>query len=516
MRKFIVIGLAVFWILSFGTIAHAQKLDFKVSGFIDTATFWGVNTPYAYDLPPWNSFNAWMPPIYGPSPLFNVGAPGFGQALNKTRSFWQSRGRLKLDMIMEKNLSGTIFLEMDSGMWGEGQSADGRNVAGRWSADRNAVEVKNMYIDVGLPYVGIPLPMTARVGIQPLSVRPHMVVYNDGAGISGGIKIDPVLIQPMYFKPYEGLDYAADDIDVYGLNVSANIGTVTVGGFGLYYNQNTYPLRAIVASTVDFSSNMWWFGVYTDGKVGPVNINFDLVADTGEVKDRRAALPRASDVDYQGWATRLKVDYPWEKFNFGVVGQYASGSDQKRTDGGTSVVGTGGLPGNTTPWGTPTTKVSGYLVPTASEQFGSGESLLLTGYPIWNGFLGYNSLNYSQMNRGSIGGTWLAKLYGSYKPLPWYKVTLAGLYIGDTTKHGNTMGNARGFGGASPFPRNDGTIGVEFDLINEFNIYKNLKFDVGLGYLIAGDAMDYFNVTTGRNKSGDDPWVLITKLTYSF
>jgi hypothetical protein len=156
------------------------------------------------------------------------------------------------------------------------------------------------------------------------------------------------------------------------------------------------------------------------------------------------------------------------------------------------------------------------MVPTASEQFGSGESLLLSGYPVWNGFLGYNSLNYSQMNRGSIGGTWLAKLYGSYKPTTWYKVTLAGLYIGDTTKHGNTIGNARGFGGTSPFPRNDGTIGVEFDLINEINIYKNLKFDVGLGYLLAGDAMDYFNVTTGRNKSGDDPWVLVTKLTYSF
>jgi len=32
------------------------------------------------------------------------------------------------------------------------------------------------------------------------------------------------------------------------------------------------------------------------------------------------------DVNYNGWASRLKIDFPWEKFNFGVVGMYATGS----------------------------------------------------------------------------------------------------------------------------------------------------------------------------------------------
>ncbi len=153
------------------------------------------------------------------------------------------------------------------------------------------------------------------------------------------------------------------------------------------------------------------------------------------------------------------------------------------------------------------------MVPTASEEFAFGDTLLISGSPIWLGFIGYNVLNYGQMHRGAIGGTWVAKLYGSYKATPGYKLTLAGAYIGDTTENGNTIGNARK---ANGLPRDDKTIGFEVDVINEINVYKNLKLDIGLGYLFAGDALDYFNVATGSNKSGDDPWALVTRLTYTF
>jgi hypothetical protein len=515
MKKFIVVGLAGFLILSFSAVVNAQKLEWRASGFIDTVYFGAKNVPYAYDIQPWTPFNAWMPPIYGGSPLLDPSVPGRGVALDKNRSLWETRLRLKLDAIMSKELSGTIFFEGDSGMWGEG-GAGGRNQMGRWSADQAALEIKNVYIDFGVPPI-IPVPITVRAGIQPLSVRPHMVVYNDGAGITAGIKIDPVTIQPMWFKPVENEDFASDDVDIYGLNLNARLGQITVGGFGLYYNQNTYPIIPANATPApSFRSDMWWFGAYADGKAGPVDFNFDFVYDYGKVEDRREVSPRARDVDYRGWATRLKIDYPWEKFNFGVVGMYASGSDAKDTDGGSGTGPGGGLPGGTTPFGTPNRKVSGYVVPTASEQFAFGESLILTGFPVWNGFMGYNVLNYTQMHRGSIGGTWVARLYGSYKATPWYKVTLAGIYIGDTTDNANTMGSARKSPGVSTIPRDDSTIGFEIDVINEINIYKNLKWDIGLGYLFAGDALDYFDATKGRNIDGDNPWSLVTRLTYTF
>ena len=50
--------------------------------------------------------------------------------------------------------------------------------------------------------------------------------------------------------------------------------------------------------------------------------------------------------------------------------------------------------------------------------------------------------NYAALSRGGFGGTWFAKLYASMKLLPWYKLTVQGLYIGDTTKNGDTFGNS--------------------------------------------------------------------------
>jgi hypothetical protein len=131
--------------------------------------------------------------------------------------------------------------------------------------------------------------------------------------------------------------------------------------------------------------------------------------------------------------------------------------------------------------------------------------------------------NYAQLSRGGFGGTAFAKLYGSVKATPWYKITLQGLYIWDTTQNGNTFGNAVKYhpipgaptvqGAPVTLLRNDTSIGWEFDLINEFQIYANLRFFAGFGYLIAGNALD-FNTAPGRNRSIDNPWAFRTRLQY--
>ena len=190
----------------------------------------------------------------------------------------------------------------------------GPNEMGRWGADSAAVEVKNVYFDVALPYMGIPLPMMLRLGVQPLYVRPYIFTYTDGAGITAAIKIDPVTIMPMWFKPLEGKVYASDDVDVYGLNLSAQIDQLTLGGFGFYYNMNTYPLSNVTLTSGEnptYQSDMWWFGLYAEGKVGPIDLNFDVVYDYGEV--RKEFGSPAPNVDYRGWATRLTVNYPWDE-----------------------------------------------------------------------------------------------------------------------------------------------------------------------------------------------------------
>ena len=105
-------------------------------------------------------------------------------------------------------------------------------------------------------------------------------------------------------------------------------------------------------------------------------------------------------------------------------------------------------------------------------------------------------------------------LNASYKAAPWYKITLLGMYIGDTTKNGNTVGSARKANGLTL--RDDTAIGWEVGLYNEFQIYKNLTFNVAGGWLFAGKALDYWNPTTSKNVGPKDPYLLGTMLKYTW
>jgi hypothetical protein len=530
MKKFTVISLAGLLILAFGATAYAQevKLDFRASGFIDAQTHFSVN------VPPLNPAGA---AIYNSLPadyqafVANVGTQT--NAVNRKVSYWDSRMHLAFDAVMGKELSGRLMFEIDATRWG---SNPGRNVSvlsdsgnyGYWSTDRTAIEVKYVYFDVGLPYFGIPVPMTVRVGAQPMAIRPWFFAATDGTGVSGGIKIDPVNINPFYFKPKEGSDWINDDSDIYGLQVSAKVSTFTVGGYGVYYNMNSYPLWVgssysafgwgpgafpVVNGTSE--SNFYWFGIYADGKAGPVDLQLDAGYEFGKVRTKGNS--NSENVKYSGWASRLKIDFPWEKLNFGVIGMYASGSDANKSSAT-------GIPGTNAADGTPSTKVTGWMVPVGSEQgAANGESVVYYGMEAGaSGGQGFGvNHNYNQHSKGAFGGTWFAKLYGSYKVTPWYKITLQGLYIGDTTSHGNTIGNARkyvGYTGArAGLLRDDNFIGVELDLLNEIQIYKNLTFKLFGGYMWAGNAMDLYSgtIATG-NFDMKNPWAVRTRLMYTF
>jgi hypothetical protein len=591
MRKLIVLSLAGLLILAFSAIGYAQapKLEFRASGFIDTQTFIGEGVPqYTGSGAGVGTYGITNANYSTTGVGINVKANGW----NKTDSHWEGRAHLKFDAVMGPNLSGTIYFEIDTLRWGSTFNSGGgtreANNYGAWTTDRTAVEVKNIYVDVGLPYFGVPWPVNLRVGAQPIGIRPNVLVYSDGTGVTAGIKIDPVLIMPIYAKALENLDFADDDADVWGLHANAKLGTFTVGAYGLLYRMNTYPLYVIDTSAAQtifpgssiqqfgqfpgtFKSHMWWWGAYTDGKAGPVDLNFDFVYDYGSVDERVkrdagagafSAFNNIPDVKYEGWMVRGKVDYPWEKFNFGSVFMYATGADIRRTSS-SGLPGTfvgSGLPGTVPgpgfqfaspqqPFGTTnlTRRNTSYVVPPGSEQGPSNmESMVV--YSMEPGATGgygiANNANYNSLSRGGFGGTWFAKLYASMKLMPWYKVTVQGLYIGDTTKNGDTFGNSVKYiqspitsnGGTAPMMlRDNSNIGWEFDLINEIQIYNNLRFFIGAGYLFAGDALDVAmqhrggipgapgsditGMATGTivgNRKADNPWAIRTRLQYTF
>ncbi len=502
MRKVIVLSLALLLLIGFAGIASSQqKLDFKVSGMIDMLAILNRNVP---DAVPGSDYI----PAYLASPLFGGFAeyqPG-GKVFDKKRSWVMSRGILNFDMSYGKEVTGRIAFEMDSDRWGEGDGY--RNRMGMWGTDRAAVEVKNVYLSFGVP--GVPVPIQITAGTQPFVTRP-VLNYTDGPGVAADIKIDPASIKLAWYKALENEDYASDDADVYHLNIRVPVEKVTIGGFVSHYNMNTYPFSPSFTSAPSYRSDMTWYGIYADGKVGPVGLTFDFVYDRGKVEGRGAKVT-ARDVKYRGFIIRGMIDYPWEKFNFGLGGMYASGADTKKTSAK-------GLPGDLVAYGTgaASTKVGSYVVPPLAEHTYMDEALVFygTGGPgITRGAPNnYGSSSGTAMTRGSYGGTWFAKAYASFKATPWYTVKLQGLYIGDTTKHGNTIGTARKLTGQL---RDDSTIGWEFDIFNDIQIYKNLMWRVGAGILFAGDAMEYWNSTLSKNEDPKNPWAIVTRLIYTF
>ncbi len=524
MKKFIVLGLLI---MAFSATVYAQpKIDFKGSGSIEVVSVWQQNVaPGDGAITTFFAGAGVFAPPGGYWPTGGTGSAAATGAWNRRQAWMETRGILRFDAAMGKEVSATFIFELDSARWGERGGT--RNNLGQWNTDVAGVEVKNMYLDVALPYFGIPAPMTVRAGLQPFGVRPHMFAYTDGAGITGGIKIDPALISLYWAKALEGKDATADDVDVYGINANVKIGPVTPGAYFFYYNMNAYPFANAVttpappygANLANNTSDMWWLGAYLDGKLGPVNINFDAIMDYGSVTRKGATvgtppLPAGADdkVRYRGYAGQLKIDFPWEKFNFGVLGMYASGADRNKTS-------RFGLPGDATANGTFTRRVGGFVIPPGSEEWAVwGESMILgnnfiTATALPQGMWPSLTFYPGQMTRGAIGGTWVAKLYASVKATPWYKVTLQGLYIGDTTKNGNTLGDAVKSSGAL---RNDKSIGWELDLINEIQIYSNLKWSIGGGILFAGDALDQQVPGLIANSSPHNPWIIATKLRYDF
>jgi len=545
MKKLLVLSLAGLLMLAFAGMVCAQpKFEFKASGRFDVEGTTGKNNPTNNPA----SANLFQVGSGGGNAnSFGPGlAPARGAAVNNGNSWLSSRGTLIFDAKMGNEVSGTVIFEIDALRWGDtpgGQigKISERNTTGFWGGDRASVEVKNVYFDFGIP--GVPVPTTLRIGEQPLAIRPTFFLYTDGPGVVAGIKADPVTISPFWFKAVEGADFTADDVDVYGLQLRANINKLTVGGYAVYYNMNTYPLfvnsnilgnvaGAPPLNQLVLGTNkaaFWWLGAYMDGKMGPVDLNLDFVYDRGEVERRRVTVGLIADdeIDYRGFAVRGKIDFPWEKFNFGTILAYGSGADARKTS-------TTGMPATAVaqnPTGVAnnfTRKVKSYVSPPGSEnQVMFGESLIFYSSPVVK-YTGWSAnMNNFAVNQGSLGGTWFAKLYGTCKVAPDFKVTLQGLYIGDTTKNGNTIGNAQrplpvgALAGATNL-RDDSTIGFEFDLITELKIYRNLTWQAGLGYMFLGDAMDFRSGTVPNNPrlpintSINNPWTLQSRVMYVF
>lgn len=464
MRKLFVMGMVMVLAITMAMAIPAQAVEFKVSGMADATTYLLGN--YSYK----NS------------------APVADKKGEFTSSFIDERMRVDLNALVTKDLGAVIKMELDSTNWGD--NGDGRNNAGKLNADRAAFEVRNAYIDANLPYV----PVNLKAGIYGFYYRPHVFLFTDATGVNLTIKADPITITPFYYKGYEGAYDKNDDIDFYGLLLDYTGKALKVGAYGLYVNTGDFDASTRSAFSYPYpgnytgfnatrTGNFYWAGVYADGGIGNFLFRFDAITNWGKLEDKSTAT--SQDVDYRGGMVYGKAWYDMKHTQIGLVGMYSTGDDAKNT-----------------------TKVEGFRLPPGSESY----ALFMEGLIVYpspfnakNGYMTFsldaanNAYNF-QPYRG-YGGTYLAKAFATVNPAQWLSCTGMYSFIGDTVKNGNRFGSAS--------DKND--IGQEVDLYTKLTLTKNLTYDIGLGYLFAGDALKRNDQTDPANA-----WAVITRLLLTF
>ena len=152
MKKLIVFAVFGLMVMALSTTVYAQKLDFKASGNIWIFSEWwrwnsraSTESSGLFQVTPTNekpavpsadlktspttatSAAAFIPPTGGSNPTQ-------GQRFNKQAAYWAQRMRLKFDAVMGKSLSGTVFFEMDSDVWGDVDKGKTLPTETRWAS----------------------------------------------------------------------------------------------------------------------------------------------------------------------------------------------------------------------------------------------------------------------------------------------------------------------------------------------------------------------------------------------
>ena len=418
---------------------------------------------------------------------------------------WVRQGAvLNITAKTSDDLYGVLSFNMISDRWGEADvqgwgfavaGANDVNSMGAWYKKETGgaltVLVKDAFIDFRVPPN---LPMRMRVGVQPIILRPKVLMFYDGPGISMPIVIPPInlTIKPAWYKKWEGVDWQADDSDVFSLDVNVPIGPVKVGGFFWWENHNTWgTLAGFPAVPNNTDADFYWIGGYSDGKIGPIGYEFDFVYQMGSV-DTDPDL--ATDFDVDAWILRTQISANLvPRLTFGAGFVYSTGEDFWSNDG------------------------ERYTQPNTTENYYGGAvaplALGANGCPplqdffmLQGNFMGivpcFGPAASFLMGPTAMGGVWYVRGFAQYMVTDWLRVATNFGWIGDTAQHGDTLGNVG---------TDSDDIGFEIDVGFNASLYPNLQLGFGFGYLFAGNALEVVG-----DPAQDDAWMFQLGLGYFF
>jgi hypothetical protein len=389
---------------------------------------------------------------------------GTGTFPDEMGSYVAMRGDLSITARASEDLYGVLTFRADSMRWGE--AAGGIGV---WGSDVVAVEVDECFVDFRMPPK---LPVWFRVGVQPFIVRPNVFFLSWGPGVTARIMIDPIklMIRPMFAKLSDGSAWeAVTGTELYGVDASLPIGPVTPGAYFFYEN-----LRVVGPNPDD--TDLWWIGAYVNGKVGPVKGALDFIYNGGGIDNRTLA-----DVDVSSWLLRGELSFVWNKLEVGAGGMYVAGEDTDTNDS------------------------EMFRYPAGLARFANTDTQVFTGG--WMDTGPWLHPYLIQLPPTTFWpGFWDVRGFVYFQALDWLKVGAQVAYIGDTQS-----GTAAGMDALGSDADDDDSIGWELAFGTNVNIYKNLTLNTTFGYLMAGKAL-----SQAGGVKPDDPWMLVSRLKYTF
>jgi hypothetical protein len=505
MKKILMIALALG--LAVVLAAPAMATDWSARGHIFVGGAIHEVVPPA-GPPQYPAYFVWGIPFFAPTGLpVNPLNPN-GDAWNDTMAWMRMGANLTITARQSEDLYGVLGFNMSSSRWGEWGAETDATAAGSWYRAHGddsgswSVLINDMYIDFRIPPK---LPIWMRIGAQPFVIRPWLVVNTVGPGITLRTTIDPIKlsINAGWAKKWEGFDWDCDDVDAFFGDIAIPIGPVRVGGFIWYEDHgtfllNTHPLLAYPDSGQRDTAQIYWFGFYADGKIGPVGMQFDFVYNGGDIEwDDQWSGP-APGTDIEAWVVRGTLDIsPMPRLLVGIGGLYATGQDLDPNENDiTEYQSVNGPEGYGRQQGLP-----------ALQDF-----LLLTDGVM--GIVPFRGPGVSFIGGPvSVGGVWYVRGFAQYMATDWLRLVANFGWIGDTRDEGNKFGTATDPTTISGL-RDDDDVGFEMDFGFNVQLYKNLQWGVAFGYMFGGDALEQWDGT--NNQDPHDPWAITSAILYTF
>ncbi len=361
-----------------------------------------------------------------------------------------------------------------------------------YSGDSIAMEVRWAYLDFQFP--NVENPARVRMGLQPIEVSPYnwqetiagVKFYGEAAGMG----YELAWLRGHEVQVNDSDDDREDADALYGrLNIKPNDG-LDVGLFAMYQGgdadasspaDNTVSSRdwqvKKFADKVDL--NLWTLGVDGGMTSGKLFVNWDLMYQMGNIdnitfSDYASGLSRSGDFDMSAYFAHLDVGMKIGAHKITYTFWYASGDDDAR-DG----------------------DINAYV---ATDLDRTDSVCLMEG-----GYLDddYFTERPYVLDKGLI----LNKLALDTKLCEKSRAGIALLYMmtAEDIAYTDSLGR----------PQSESSIGMEVDAYYARKIYKNVDFELSLGYLVSDGALDFFEEVQDGDAE-EDIFNATSRIRYKF